>query len=97
MSDIPACKNCKYYYEFDEVIGFCGFHTLSRPDYINGTINKIDMVAFEARKQKDLCGPEGRDFVQREEEEKKETFSYRKWLKAFFSTVERYNLYLKLK
>ena len=87
MSDIPACKNCKYYYEFDGFIGFCGYHTSSRPDYINGTIKKIDMIAFEAREQKERCGPEGKDFVQREkEEEKKETFSYRKWLKGFFTT-----------
>lgn len=86
MTNIPACKNCKYYYEFDEFIGLCGYHTFSRPDYINGEINKIDMLAFEARENKNRCGPEGRDFVQREEEEKEETFSYRKWIKGFFTT-----------
>jgi hypothetical protein len=86
MTDIPACKNCSYYYEFDEFIGFCKFHTFSRPDYINGKINNIHMIAFQAREQEDRCGPEGKDFVQREEEEKNEPFSYRKWLKGFFTT-----------
>jgi hypothetical protein len=84
MSNIPACKNCKYYYDFDEFFGFCKFHTFSRPDYINGNIDKIDMIAYEAREQKDRCGPEGKDFVQREEQET-EVFSFRKWLKGFFT------------
>lgn len=83
MTNIPACKNCEYY---DELDGSCRYHTFYRSDYINGNINRIYMRAFEAREQKDRCGPEGRDFVQREEEEKEETFSYRKWIKGFFTT-----------
>ncbi len=87
MTDIPACKNCSHYYEFDEFIGFCKFHTFPRLDYINGEINNIHMIAFQAREQEDRCGSEGRDFVQREvEEEKNKSFSYRKWLKEFFTT-----------
>lgn len=83
MTDIKACKNCSYYYELDELIGFCKHHTFSRPDYINGKINKIDMIAFQAREQKDRCGPEGKDFEQREERGDK-AFSYREWLKGFW-------------
>jgi hypothetical protein len=44
------------------------------------------MIAFQAREQEDRCGPEGKDFVQREEEGDNQPFSYRKWLKGFFTT-----------
>lgn len=85
MTDIPACKNCSHYYVVDDFLPCCKFHYFERPDYINGRAEKIDMIAFQAREQEDRCGSEGRDFVQREEEED-EPFSYRKWLKRFFTT-----------
>ena len=67
-STIPACKDCKHYYEEGTigVIPLCKFHTFERPDYINGRINKIDMIAFDAREKEKYCGREGKNFEQRE-------------------------------
>ena len=82
-SQIPACKDCKYYYEEGTigVIPFCKFHTFERPDYINGRINKIDMIAFDAREKEKFCGREGKNFEMKEFVEEEETFSVRKYLK----------------
>lgn len=73
MSSIPACKNCEHYYE-DEflMVGFCKFHYFENPDYINGKVNKVDMMAYKVREDEDLCGHGGKDFKEREEVEGEE-------------------------
>ena len=83
-SQIPACKNCKHY---DTEMDFpvCTFHYFEKPDYVSGVVYKINRFCVDVRKNKDLCGHEGKDFIQKEVVEKEETFSYRKWLKGFFT------------
>ena len=92
-SQIPACKNCKHYYEEGTigVIPFCKFHTFERPDYINGHINKIDMIAFDAREKEKYCGREGKNFEMKEfVEEEEETFTTGKKLKNLINSVWKY-------
>lgn len=79
-TQIPACKNCKHYYEYNEFLGLCKFHYFERPDYINGRIKKVDMSAFRAREDEDYCGVEGKNFEELVVVEE-ETFSIRKYLK----------------
>jgi hypothetical protein len=62
-STIPACKNCKHYYQFEDFLpGFCKFHTYEEPDYTNGIINKFAMSLDKARGKETLCGVEGKNF-----------------------------------
>jgi hypothetical protein len=62
-STIPACKDCKHYYQFQDFFpGFCKFHTYEKPDYINGNISKFGMSVEYARGQENLCAVEGKNF-----------------------------------
>lgn len=47
-------------------------------------MKKIEMMVHNARENNDLCGPEGKNFEPIEVIEE-EPFSYRKWLKEFFT------------
>jgi hypothetical protein len=86
-SQIPACKNCKHYYEEGTigVIPLCEFHTFERPDYINGHINKIDMIAFDAREKEKYCGREGKNFEMKEFVEEEKDISFWEYFKRFFT------------
>jgi len=62
-STIPACKDCKHYYQFQDFLpAFCKFHTYEKPDYINGNISKFGMSVEYARGQENLCAVEGKNF-----------------------------------
>lgn len=66
-SSIPACLDCKHFFKFDDFLPCYKFHTFDRPDYINGRIDKIEMLAHEARDPEfNRCGPEGKNFEPRE-------------------------------
>jgi hypothetical protein len=82
---IPACKDCNHYHVVADFIPCCKIHYFEEPDYINGIMDKIEMIAINARENEKRCGPEGKDFEQREVVEEEETFSYRKWIKGFFT------------
>jgi hypothetical protein len=80
---IHACKDCKYFYEEDNLIPLCKFHYFEKPNYIHGTIEKINMLAFQARESETRCGAVGKNFEQREIDEKEEKyFSLREYLKT---------------
>lgn len=85
LESIPACKDCKHYLHLDNFfLPCCKFHYFEKPDYINGYMEKIEMIAPEVRKNEDLCGHEGKNFEPIEVIEE-EPFSYRKCLKEFFT------------
>lgn len=82
---IPACKDCKHYKDYKYFDGSCNFHTHKVYDYINGRVNKFGILVINAREDEDLCGLKGRDFKPLQVVEEEETFSYRKWIKGFFT------------
>ena len=83
---IPACKDCKHFTDSDYFFDTCKFHTFERPDYINGRVHKIEMIAVEAREQENRCGVEGKNFEQKEVvEEEEEYMSFWEYFKGFFT------------
>lgn len=73
------------------MIGFCKLHYFENPDYINGKIDKVDMMAYNVRKDEYLCGAEGRNFEERKvETEEEETFSIREYLGEKINKIWRY-------
>jgi len=81
---VPACLECKHYYtEMD--IPFCKFHYFEKANYVTGTIHKMDILCVEARKDKKLCGHEGKNFEQREESYEEEVMSFWEAVKGFFT------------
>jgi len=89
-STIPACKNCKHFQEYDYFLPTCRFHTFERPDYINGYINKIDMIASQVREDENRCGFRGKNFEQREVPVEVPEVSTRTRLKRLINSVWRY-------
>lgn len=74
----------------------CTFHYFEKPDYVSGVVYKINRFCVDVRKNKDLCGHEGKDFIQKEvvEEEdfiqkevvkEEEPISFWEYLKGFFT------------
>ena len=68
----------------------CKFHTFERPDYIEGRVVKIDMLAFDARKDENRCGFKGKNFEQREVPVEVPRVSTRTRLKRLINAVWRY-------
>jgi len=82
---IPACKECKHY---DEEMDFpvCTLHYIEKPDYVSGIVYKINPFCVDIRKNKDLCGHEGKNFEQKEVvEEEEEYMSFWEYFKGFFT------------
>lgn len=85
-STIPACKNCKHFQGCpDDIFGTCKMFCYETADYFNGTVTKHNSLAYAMRDSEKHCGREGKWFEQREVVKEEETFSYRKWLKGFFT------------
>ena len=87
---IPACLDCKHYYEVDEFLPCCKFHTFDRPDYINGYIEKVEMIAYNVREDENRCGAEGKNFEQREVPVEVPRVSTRTQLKNLINSVWKY-------
>ena len=80
---IPACRDCEHYCEID-IFSFCKYHYTEKPDYITGTINKVELLCNDVRKNEKYCGHEGRNFKQLQEPVKDEVPSFREVVKGFF-------------
>jgi hypothetical protein len=82
-SQIPACKNCKHFQASpDEMFSTCALYHYETVDYLNGTVNRHNSIAFGIRDKEDLCGHEGKNFEMKEfVEEEEKTFSIRQYLK----------------
>lgn len=78
MTSIPACKECQHLGE-DEFFYFCEFHYIEKPDYVNGHIDKLALFCSDARKDENLCGQEGRNFLKNENYEEKEEVTFGLW------------------
>jgi len=81
---IPACRECEYYCDDDEWFPCCKFHYFEDPNYITGTINKVELLCYYAREKERYCGHKGRNFKQRQVPVKVEVPSFRKVIKGFF-------------
>jgi hypothetical protein len=81
-SQIPACKNCKHFQASpDEMFSTCDRYHYETVNYLNGTVEKHNSLAFGMRDIEDLCGREGKNFEMKEFVEEEETFSVRQYLK----------------
>ena len=81
-STIPACKNCKHFQESpDEMFSTCDRYHYETVDYLNGTVNRHNSIAFAMRDSENACGRMGKNFEMKEFVEEEETFSVRKYLK----------------
>ena len=81
-SQIPACKNCKHFQaSYDEMFCTCALYHYETVDYLNGTVNRYNSLAFAMRDKEKSCGREGKNFEMKEFVEEEETFSVRKYLK----------------
>ncbi len=68
IKTIPACTQCKHYTkEMDFPV--CTLHYIEEPDYISGNVYKVNRFAPDVRKNDKLCGPDAKDFIQKEQEE----------------------------
>jgi hypothetical protein len=83
---IPACKECRHFEESpDDMFSTCDLYHYETVDYFNGTVTRNNPLALACRQDEKLCGRAGRGFEQREATEEPESFSYREWLKGFFT------------
>jgi hypothetical protein len=81
-SQIPACKNCKHFQASpDEMFSTCALYHYETVDFLNGTVQKHNSLAFAMRDSENACGRMGKDFEMKEFVEEEETFSVRKYLK----------------
>ena len=81
-SQIPACKNCKHFQASpDEMFSTCDRYHYETVDYLNGTVQKQNSLAFTVRVKEEFCGREGKNFEMKEFVEEEETFSVRQYLK----------------
>lgn len=78
MTQIPACKECQHLAE-DDFFYFCKFHYVEKPDYMNGQINKLALFCSDARKDENLCGQEGRNFVKNENYKEDDEVTFGLW------------------
>ena len=75
-SQIPACKNCKHFQASpDEMFSTCDRYHHETVDYLNGTVNRHNSLAFAMRDKEKFCGREGKNFEMKEFVEEEETFS----------------------
>ena len=70
-SQIPACRNCKYYHNanvYDKVftVDTCKFYGWEKVNYITGEVKQMNMLCGEARDSEELCGHLAKNFEQRE-------------------------------
>ena len=83
---IPACRDCKHFQpDPDEMFSTCAIYYYEKVDYINGEVRRYNSLALAMRESEDRCGRDGKDFEAKEFVKEEETFSYRKWLKTFFT------------
>jgi hypothetical protein len=81
-SQIPACKDCKHFQASpDEMFSTCDLYHYETVNYLNGTVQKHNSIAFGMRDIEDFCGREGKNFEMKEFVEEEETFSVRQYLK----------------
>ena len=81
-SQIPACKNCNHFQAcYDEMFSTCALYHYETVDFLNGTVQKHNSLAFAMRDIENSCGIMGKDFEMKEFVEEEETFSIRKYLK----------------
>lgn len=80
---IPACHECEHYYE-DDIFCVCKFHYFEKPNYITGTISKVELFCHDARENEKYCGHEGRNFKQRQVPVEYDAPSFRDVVKGFF-------------
>jgi len=81
-SQIPACKNCNHFQAcYDEMFSTCALYHYETVDFLNGTVQKHNSLAFAMRDSENACGRMGKDFEMKEFVEEEETFSVRKYLK----------------
>jgi|688.fasta_scaffold94620_4 hypothetical protein len=89
LEPIPACRDCKHCRLIPGLFHVCQKHYVEELDYIKGIVYAVDMVCIEVRKDKSLCGRNGKDFEQREnpleEDKPKSTWWHLKqMIKEFF-------------
>ena len=81
-SQIPACKDCKHFQASpDEMFSTCDLYHYETVNYLNGTVQKHNSIAFGMRDIEDFCGREGKNFEMKEFVEEEETFSVRQYFK----------------
>lgn len=66
-STVPACKNCKHFQASrDEMFSTCDRYHYEAVDYLNGTVNRHNSIAFAMRDKEKFCGREGKNFEMKE-------------------------------
>jgi hypothetical protein len=85
-SQIPACKNCKHFQASpDEMFSTCTLYHYETVDYLNGTVNRHNSIAFGIRDSENACGRMGKDFEMKEFVEEEKDISFWEYFKRFFT------------
>jgi hypothetical protein len=85
-SQIPACKNCKHFQASpDEMFSTCALYHYETVDFLNGTAQKHNSLAFAMRDKEDFCGREGKKFEMKEFVEEEKDISFWEYFKRFFT------------
>jgi hypothetical protein len=83
-SQIPACKNCNHFQAcYDKMFSTCDRYQYETVDFLNGTVQKHNSLAFAMRDDEKFCGREGKNFEQRETPVVEEQMSFWQVLKEF--------------
>jgi hypothetical protein len=80
---IPACKDCNHFQAcYDEMFSTCDFYHYETVDFLNGTVQKHNFLAFTMRDDEKFCGREGKNFEMKDFVEEEKTFSIRQYFKG---------------
>lgn len=62
--ELKACVNCEHHFHA-LYADFCSLHRYDTVSYAKGTVTSHPYICQYAREDKDLCGPDAKDYVHR--------------------------------
>lgn len=83
VNELKACVNCIHHVS-SSFFDYCTLHRIETVCYTQGTRSSHPRICEFAREDKDLCGPDAKDYVHRGPEPE---MSFRDTIKDFFKLL----------